>query len=257
LADSTISFLLNLQITGIVASVELGLGITAASLATLRPLLVRIVEIVRQKSYYGRTSSNRGNSRIMNMNSAYTTDGTRVGTDTEKTNDVNFFLSATRRVSTRRTKPKVNRDSVQKSQTYTVPPIAPHEPLPDFTEPINETQPPPYKPSRFPFFQHRQPSPQPSHQIPKQEPEQSQHPLQEEEQIESHNWWGSRVRSIRNSIGSFTPAPSNFGTTHGSIMNDSEMITTDSGTTAADVERAPLETGFRRWVIERPTTSSF
>jgi hypothetical protein len=185
------------------------------------------------------------------MNSAYT-DGTIINTETEKSNDVNFFLSATRPGGTRMVTSQIARNATKDSQAIALPPINLQKPSLHFhSRPMENTKPAPLKTSRFPFLQQRQSSPSRSDQLPQLQTEPLQPHLQEEAQTQYSNWWGTRFKSVRNSINSFTPAPSHVGTLQGSMMNATDMITTDSGATVADVERAPLETGYRRWIIER------
>jgi hypothetical protein len=275
--DNTSEFLIKLQPLAIVASVELGLGITAASLITLRPLLSRFAHLIgaRKKKKQELTSDRtfEDADQLMAMNSAFTP-GTTLVPKSEK-NNINFLISQTIPSHLNR-----GRKSANSSKNYVLPAINPTTPLPPLFQesatsrasspelPIqSDPQPqilyaprptrrinmfslprsshstaPPSQQSRLGFLNSQQPTtPQPSASI------------HDEHQLHAGGWWRSgprgatpdRLQPPQSSIG----ALSSLEATQGS----SQDTAIESYNSSDHVERSTLEQGYRRWVIERPS----
>jgi hypothetical protein len=185
--------------------VEMNLGIIVCSLATLRPLLLRIIPIFRTT----RPSRERKHSinlevDLLNMNSARSGTVDTVDTLENEKNDINFYLSATMPTSTGIMGSHIDQNNIETMKA----------------------------------------SQQEQEKVQKEEQEQQQ------QQQQSSSWWGNHVQRIQNSFSSssttlttFTPFQSRRGKNE-NVMN------------AYDIERVPLETGDRRWIIGRPDNST-
>jgi hypothetical protein len=251
LADDTISLWIKMQALAVVAAVELGLGITAASLVTLSPLAIKIIQFFRRnKPSDGHAPLANLSSNLLNMNSA-DIGGTTLNTDKEKnSNDVNFLLSATRPGQRRIYNSDLEQSTTQDMESFTLPPIGRTEPLKSVyisTEGMNAV-----------------PSPQPNHNLSHRPLQPSQRGLDEPGQEISKSqqvtqsqggWWQNRVRSVRNSISSFTTHQSNTAARQESLNVEDTFVppvpTIEDHHMPESIERQPLEAGFRRWVIDK------
>jgi hypothetical protein len=220
-----VDFWVKIQALAIVSSLELGLGITATSLATLRPLLRRTIQNVRlyrTKSTFRSRPTNsdveQGKRGVETAADPWTMD-TGAITLTVNFNNVNFLLSATNPHSVLQTFDEKNGTFLHPVINTTLPLSSIHSDSaalndqPDAPPANIEPQMPILRDTRNGPYQNLS-----------------------DEQVRA-TWWD--LRSIlRNS-----PAQSTEMATQGSA----ESLTSDFPD--METSQPPLQTGFRRWVI--------
>jgi hypothetical protein len=275
LAARGLDFFVRVQGLAIVSGIELGLGITAASLATLRPLLRRGVQLI---GTYRSKSTSRSRPTKSDLEQAYKTDGgvsslvakgkhldtgaTTLTANSTAHNNLNFLLSATNMVnsfdekddmflqptakaivplSTIHTENHFCRERIHNDDHFSPAPVHtdnhfPHKPIHTY--------------NRF-FPKTESPSTRliPQIQMP-QEAQNNPDPNRSSEQFRT-SWWHSRSRARKCKRDS---------TEFDTEFNNSQLETQDSPKRRTSDKLLPqpaeptLEAGFRKWVIRKDAT---